>query len=69
MNTDNLFSYFGKSIKECTDKELITWYIAFKNGADPDNEDDQKWYKEFKEECAYRSNAFQEDVEYIDSVL
>ena len=67
MNT--LFSYFGKSIKECNDKELLTWYIAFCNGADPNNEEDQKWYKEFEKEVPKRSKSFQEDVAYIDSVL
>lgn len=66
---NDLFSYFGKTIAECSDKELLTWYIAFCNGADPDSKEDQKWYEMFKKEVPNRSKSFQEDVAYIDSVL
>lgn len=65
----NNFAYFNKPIGECSDKELIDFYVAFCNGADPDNEQDQKDYKEFKQEVPKRNKEFQDTIAKIDSVL
>lgn len=65
----NNFAYFNKPINECSDKELVDFYVAFCNGADPDNEQDQKDYKEFKAEVPKRDKKFQDIIAEIDSVL
>ena len=63
------FAYFDKTINQCTDGELLDFYVIFLNGCDWNNERDQKIYKEFKEEVPRRSKEFQNKVEYLDSVL
>lgn len=63
------FAYFNKPINECSDKELIGFYIAFCDCADPNNEQDQKDYVEFKRELPKRDKAFQEIIAKIDSIL
>ena len=63
------FAYFKKPINECSDKELVDFYVAFCNGADPDNKQDQKDYEEFKAEVPKRSKEFQDIIIEIDSVL
>ena len=63
------FAYFKKPINKCSDQELIDFYVAFCNGADPNNEQDQKDYKEFKAEVPKRSEKFQNIIAEIDSVL
>lgn len=63
------FAYFKKPIGQCTDKELIGFYIAFCNDADPNDEQDQKDYKEFKAEIPKRSKKFQDIIAKIDSIL
>lgn len=65
----NNFAYFNKPISECSDNELIDFYVAFCNGADPDSERDQKNYKEFKSEVPKRNKKFQNIIAKIDSVL
>jgi hypothetical protein len=63
------FSYLEKPISECSDQELINWYIAFKNGADPNDPYDLKCYDQFQAELVNRSLEFKDKVEYIDSVI
>lgn len=63
------FAYFEKSISECSDQELINFYVAFCNGADSNSERDQKDYKEFKAEVPKRSKEFQDTVTKIDSII
>lgn len=63
------FAYFNKPINECSGKELIEFYIAFCNGADPNNEQDQKDYVEFKRELSKRDKVFQEIIAKIDSII
>lgn len=63
------FAYFNKPISECSDKELVDFYVAFCNGADPGNEQDQKDYDEFKAEVPKRNREFQDIIAKIDSVL
>ena len=63
------FAYFNKPINECSDKELIGFYIAFCDCADPNNEQDQKDYAEFERELPKRDKVFQEIIAEIDSIL
>ncbi len=63
------FAYFNKPITECSDKELISFYIAFCNGADLNNEQDKKDYSIFKAEIPNRSSDFQSEIILIDSIL
>lgn len=68
METTN-FAYFNKPIGECSDKELIDFYVAFCNGADPNDPQDQKDYECFKAETLKRSKEFQDKIAEIDSIL
>lgn len=63
------FAYFNKPINECSDKELIGFYVAFCDCADPNNEQDQKDYVEFKRELSKRDKVFQEIIAEIDSII
>ena len=36
------FAYFDKPIERCSNSELIRFYVAFKNGANLKDENDQK---------------------------
>jgi hypothetical protein len=63
------FSYLHKPITECTNEELTNWYIAFRNGADMNDPDDQSCYQQFEEEIPNRSEEFQNTIKYIDSIL
>lgn len=65
----NNFAYFEKSIDKCSNQELIDFYVAFCNGADPNSERDQKNYKEFKAEVPKRGKEFQDVITEIDSIL
>lgn len=70
MNTTNNFVvYFNKPISEYSDQELINFYLSFCNGADPNCEQDQKDYAEFKVEVPKRSQEFQDTIAEIDNVL
>lgn len=63
------FAYFEKPIGECSDQELIDFYVAFCTGADPNSEQDQKDYKKFKAEVPKRNKEFQDTIIKIDSIL
>lgn len=69
FGSTNNFAYFDKPISECTDQELIDFYVAFCNGADPNSTRDQKDYSDFKAEVPNRSKAFQDTIAEIDAVL
>lgn len=63
------FAWFNKPISKLTDEELIGWYTAFLNGADPNDEQDISDYYEFKDELLNRSVEVNYQIEYFDSVL
>lgn len=69
FGSTNNFAYFNKPINECTDKELIDFYAAFRNGADPTNIFDCRDYEEFKAEVPKRSKEFQDTIAKIDEIL
>lgn len=63
------FANFNKPIGECTDEQLINWYIAFLNGADWEDKYNQMLYEIFKAEVPNRSIDFQNKIEKIDSII
>jgi hypothetical protein len=63
------FAYFDKPIKECSDQELISFYITFLNGADMNSDEDKAEYDAFWEEVPFRSKDFQDVVNYLNEVL
>lgn len=63
------FSYLKKPISECNDSELITWYIAFRNSGNMRNPRNKKEYQIFQKERANRDSEFNNEINYIDSVL
>ena len=67
FGSTNNFANFDKPIKECTDQELVDFYVAFRNGADPANIFDCKDYEEFKAEIPKRSKDFQDTVAEIEA--
>lgn len=69
FGSTNNFAYFDKPIEECTDQELIDFWVGFCNMADPANLFDCKDYEEFKAEVPKRSKDFQDKIAEIDAVL
>lgn len=63
------FSYFEKPITEISDDELISWYIAFLNGADYNDPTIELEYNVFKTECSNRGEEFNKKVDYLTSVI
>jgi hypothetical protein len=63
------FSYFEAPISEVSDEELIRWYIMFCNGADYRDPISHMEYRMFRKEQENRDKEFNEQVDYIDSVI
>ena len=63
------FAYFQRPINEVSNQELISFAIAFLNGADYSNPDDVREWEEFKAEVSNRDIEFQQNIAYLESVL